>query len=157
MDRRPRSFEHRQKRSRRRLVVIDEFKAMSTDPTLVERVSIFFKTFRTLGVGVWVMEQDVSTFVGLDAASGGNAVQQHAAQQILTNAQFCLALAHNSTAVPYLKAVYKQLTDAQLEELKRLNPKSSADQGRGLFIQSGGVYPLKIELTEYELHTLGGS
>ena len=154
----------RQARSRRRIVLIDEFRVMSAEPLLAGRVAQMFKTFRTLGVGVWAMEQDVFTFTGLDQP-GAASLDTTAGFYMLANATFIVAFAQRTAeAVRILQRQRPQLTDEHAAYLMSLrshtsdsDDNSAQDKGRGLIVLDNEVYPLKIELTKDELLYLAGS
>ena len=149
---------YRQARQRRRIVLIDEFRVMSAEPDLARQVSLMFKTFRTLGVGVWAMEQDLTTFTGMDRAGLGASVDVQAGLQILSNAAFVFALAHKAAGAKEMPKYFPQLTDEYVRYLSSMNPDINPnDRGRGLMILSDAVYPVRIALTAHELQVLGGS
>lgn len=149
----------RQARSRRRIVMIDEFRVMSTEPVLAQRVATMFKTFRTLGVGVWALEQDVITFTGLDRASTGTGdVDVMAGLYMLANATFVVVLAQRPAGARLLPQQFPQLTEDHASYLMALNPqRNDGDKGRGLVILPDEVYPIRFELTQFELQMLSGS
>jgi hypothetical protein len=150
---------HKEARTRRRIVMVDEFRVMSTEPTLARQVSVMFKTFRTLGVGVWAAEQDIITFTGLDQAQMGSSnVDVMAGRQILSNSTFILSLALQPAGARDMPKQFPQITDSHLRYLTALNPKRNPnDRGRGLIVLSDEVYPLRISPTQYEMQILGGS
>jgi len=131
---------------------------MSAEPDLARQVSLMFKTFRTLGVGVWAMEQDLTTFTGMDRAGLGASVDVQAGLQILSNAAFVFALAHKAAGAKEMPKYFPQLTDEYVRYLSSMNPDINPnDRGRGLMILSDAVYPVRIALTAHELQVLGGS
>lgn len=149
---------YRQKRARRRWVVVDEFARLSTDSNLAARVAMMFKTFRTLGVGVMALEQDLVTFIGSREMAANQTEQARSGRQILNNATGVLALAHQPAGAQVLPLFFPQLTDEHVRHLMGLNPQgNAADRGRGLVILADQVYPLKISLTRHELNVLGST
>ena len=152
----------RQARSRRRIVVVDEFKVLSQEPMLAEQVAKMYKTLRTTGVGVWAMEQDIQTLVGLSGVSASVNPEEYArlkaGASIMNNAIFTLALAHNQGSAQMLQSIYPILHADNLGDLYSLRPDEvDSDKGRGLFITPNAVYPIHIQPTQYELALLGGS
>ena len=149
---------HRHKRQRRRIVWIDEFARLSAEPMLAARVAAMYKTFRTLGVGVWALEQDLVTFVGLDQMGGSSQIDVSAGLQILNNTTGVVALAHLAAGAAVLPQRFPQLTEAHVKLLRSLAPKENpGDRGRGLVLLGEQVHPIKIDLTPYEMQVLGGS
>jgi hypothetical protein len=146
------------KRERRRIVWIDEFARLSGEPMLARQVATMFKTFRTLGVGVWALEQDLVTFVGLEDVGGSSQIDISAGLQILSNASGVVALAHLAAGAQVLPQRFPQMLDDHVSFLTSLRPKEHAeDRGRGLLLMGDQVHPLHITLTPYELQVLGGS
>jgi hypothetical protein len=145
---------HRQARSRRRIVIVDEFKALSSYPVLAERVALMFKTFRTLGIGVWALEQDVITFTGLERGQT-DSIDVASGIYMLSNATFTIALAQRAMEAQMLPDYFPQMTEDHVDHLMSLNPqKNVADKGRGLVILPDEVYPIRFTLTKYELKAL---
>jgi len=79
-------------RARRRIVAIDEFGWLAQEPILAETVSMWIKTFRTFGCGVWVAEQD------LVRLSGGAATGDLSGHSIIGNSVFELFFHHEPSA-----------------------------------------------------------
>lgn len=146
---------HRQARSRRRIVIIDEFRALSRHEALAQQVALMYKTFRTLGVGIWALEQDVVTFVG---AGEGGSVDVEAGTFILANSTFGVVLAQRPVQAQKLPTYFPQLTDDHVRGVMSLSPQSNPeDKGRGLIVLPNQVHPIKFVLTQKELASLGGS
>ncbi len=151
----------RQARSRRRIVLIDEFRAMSAEPMLAGRVALMFKTFRTLGVGIWAMEQDIFTFTGADE-SGRGFNDNPWGPYMLSNSAQIIALAHRTTqGIRILQQQRPQITDEQAQWLMSLRREDEGgtgqDKGKGLVILENEVYPVHFVLTQHELKYLKGS
>jgi hypothetical protein len=148
---------HRQKRARRRILLIDEFRALSEHPTLANQVALMYKTFRTLGVGVWALEQDAVTFVGA-GRGGATARDVKAGIHILANATFRVVLAQRSIEGERLPDFLPQMTPDHVKMVTSLSPfETDRDKGRGLVVLSSAVYPIKFHLTSHELSLLGGT
>jgi len=149
---------YRQKRKRRRLVIIDEFRVLSEHPTLANKVAEMFKTFRTLGVGVWALEQDLVTFIGAGRV-GANMENTKAGIHIIDNSTIQVILAQRAVqGETMLPEVLPQLTPDHVSMVTSLAPfKTDRDKGRGLIVQSNAVYPIKFYLTPHELAVLGGT
>jgi hypothetical protein len=148
---------HRQARSRRRIVIIDEFRALSSHEALAQQVALMYKTFRTLGVGIWALEQDVITFVG--AGQGrGTSVDVEAGTYILANSTFGVILAQRPVEAQRLPTFFPQLTRDHVRTLMSLSPqRNPGDKGRGVVVLPNQVHPIKFVLTQSELASLGGS
>lgn len=147
-----------QARQRRRIVMIDEFRVMSAEPVLARRVAEMYKTFRTLGVGVWAMEQDTITFTGSERAGTHSGVDTQAGEYILSNSTFVIAFAMRQAGARNLPLYWPQLNSGHVEYLMSLQPqRTDADKGRGLVILPGEVYPLKFIPTPHEITVFGSS
>lgn len=147
-----------QARSRRRIVMIDEFRVMSAEPVLARRVAEMYKTFRTLGVGVWAMEQDTITFTGAERAGANSGVDTQAGEYILSNSTFVVAFAMRQIGARNLPRYWPHLNQGHVEYLMALQPqRNDSDKGRGLVILPGEVYPFKFTPTPSELATFGSS
>lgn len=147
----------RRARSRRRIVIIDEFRALSSHAALAQQVALMYKTFRTLGVGIWALEQDVITFVGAGEGAGAS-VDVEAGTYILANSTFGVILAQRPVEAQKLTAFFPQLTDDHVRTVMSLSPQSNpGDKGRGVIVLPDRVHPIKFVLTERELAWLGGS
>jgi len=149
---------HRQKRLRRRIVVIDEFRALSQHPTLANQVALMFKTFRTLGVGVWALEQDLVTFVGA-GREGLTPENAQAGIHIIDNSTFVVVLAQRSVqGETMLPELLPQITTDHVNMVTSLAPfEADRDKGRGIVVLSSGVHSIKFQLTPHELGVLGGT
>ena len=149
---------YRQKRKRRRLVIIDEFRVLSEHPTLASQVAEMFKTFRTLGVGVWALEQDLVTFIGAGKV-GATMENTKAGIHIIDNSTLQVILAQRAVqGETMLPEVLPQMTPDHVRMVTSLAPfKTDRDKGRGLVVLSDAVYPIKFNLTPQELSALGGT
>jgi hypothetical protein len=148
---------HRQARSRRRIVVIDEFRALSSHKALASQVALMYKTFRTLGVGIWALEQDVITFVGAGEGTSAD-IDVAAGTYILANSTFSVILAQRPVEARMLPQFFPQLTDDHVGSVMSLSPQSNdGDKGRGVIVLPSEVYPIKFTLAQRELGWLAGS
>ncbi len=148
---------HRQARKRRRIVIIDEFRALSSNPVLAKRVALMYKTFRTLGVGVWALEQDVITFTGLERGSSAG-IDVASGTFMLNNSTFVIVLAQRSMEAMMLPNYFPHVTEDHVNYVMALNPqRTMTDKGRGLIILPDEVYPIAIPLTRFELAALARS
>lgn len=136
------------KRQRNRIIIVDEYYLMSQIPALAESLSLFFKTFRTYGVAVWVAEQDWFTLTGV--GSEGN---KHG-QYLISNASNIVVLHHSSQKnARDLQVFFPELSD----ELLSYVTGQPVIPGRGIVKLKDRIMPFQLELTPSEQKLFVGS
>jgi len=135
------------KNERNRIVIVDEYYLMSQIPALAESLSLFFKTFRTYGVGCWVAEQDWYTLTGFEGQ------QNKHGEYLVSNASNVIALYHNTLRdAQALKAIIPELNDDLLSYIT-----GARRPGTGICKLKQKIMPFHLQLTEQEQNLFLGS
>ncbi|MCL4297948.1 MAG: hypothetical protein KJ077_19555 [Anaerolineae bacterium] len=136
-------------RVRRRIVAIDEFGWLAQEPILAETVSMWIKTFRTFGCGVWVAEQD------LVRLTGGAATGDLSGHSIIGNSVFELFFHHEPSAADLVARTFPNVAPYRemLESFPR--PQDTGVSEAILRLPDGGAYHLYMLLAGAEQGLVG--
>ena len=129
------------------MIIVDEYYLMSQIPQLAESLALFFKTFRTYGVAVWVAEQDWYTLTGFEGQKNKHG------EYLISNAANVIALYHNTLKdAQALGAIIPELSDQLLGYIT-----GSRRPGTGIIKLKETILPFRLELTEQEKRLFVGS
>lgn len=137
----------KQKNRRNRIIIVDEYYLMSQIPQLAESLALFFKTFRTYGVAVWVAEQDWYTLTGFEGQRNKHG------EYLISNAANLIALYHNSLRdAQALSSIIPELNDQLLSYIT-----GTKRSGTGLAKLKEYIVPFHLELSDVEKNMFLGS
>lgn len=135
------------KNTMNRIIIVDEYYLMSQIPQLSESLALFFKTFRTYGVAVWVAEQDFFTMTGNSEENFDKN-----GRYLVSNAANVIALYHNN----YKDALRLQEFFPEMKDIIGYIT-GQKKQGVGIMKLKEKIYPFQLELTLEEENNLLGS
>lgn len=140
-------FVGKRHRSRNAIIIVDEYYLMSQIPQLAESLALFFKTFRTYGVAVWVAEQDWYTLTGFEGQRNKHG------EYLVSNAANVVALYHNT--LKDARALANIIPELNEDLLSYITGTKRA--GTGVLKLKEKMMPFRLELTEQERNLFIGS
>ena len=122
------------------LVFVDEFGYMADEPLLARKLMQFMKLWRYKSVGIWLAEQDVSTFR-----------LNETVKRIIQNTELFTLYRQNSTSIPLIRELFQgKLTDYHTFLLQ------NSRRGECIAILGDNVHHMDVRASRTELMALKG-
>jgi hypothetical protein len=125
----------------RMLVFVDEFGCMADEPLLARKLMQFMKMWRYKSVGIWLAEQDLSTFRSNETV-----------RRIIQNTELFTLYRQNSTSIP----LARELFEGKLTEYHSFLLQNSG-RGECIAILGDNVHHMDVRASRTEFAALKGS
>ena len=132
---------HSKPHRERMLVFVDEFGCMADEPLLARKLMQFMKMWRYKSVGIWLAEQDLSTFRSNETV-----------RRIIQNTELFTLYRQNSTSVP----LARELFEGKLTEYHSFLLQNSG-RGECIAILGDNVHHMDMRASRTEFMALKGS